>query len=100
MSALQQNIYSFLRLTLVIGARYADFSPTLVAEKLAEEHAKCVSVGLVRELMMASEQWAARWREKAVLIALFDDAISEVGYAASVEQETTATVFCTRETRV
>lgn len=46
--------------TALIGQHYADFGPTLAAEKLRERHAIALSVERVRQLMMAAGYWRAR----------------------------------------
>lgn len=44
----------------LIGAHYADFGPTLAAEKLAEKHAIKLSVETVRKHMIAAGYWKPR----------------------------------------
>ena len=46
--------------TALIGQHYADFGPTLAAEKLRERPAIALSVERVRQLMMAAGYWRAR----------------------------------------
>lgn len=41
----------------LIGAHYADFGPTLAAQKLAEQHAITLSVETVRQQMIAAGYW-------------------------------------------
>ena len=44
----------------LIGAHYADFGPTLAAQKLSEQHAISLSVETVRQQMMAEGLWQPR----------------------------------------
>ena len=44
----------------LIKANYADFGPTLAAEKLAERHGLCLGVETVRRWMLASGLWQDR----------------------------------------
>lgn len=44
----------------LIGSHYADFGPTLAAEKLSEDHGIALSVETVRKQMMAHGYWKAR----------------------------------------
>ena len=49
----------------IIGSRYADFGPTLAAEKLAEQHGILLAVETVRQQMIAAGHWKPR-RGKAI----------------------------------
>lgn len=44
----------------LIGSYYADFGPTLAAEKLSEQHAITLSVETVRQQMIAAGYWKPR----------------------------------------
>ena len=44
----------------LVGARYADFGPTLAAEKLAEQHGIVLAVETVRQQMIAAGYWKPR----------------------------------------
>lgn len=44
----------------IIGSRYADFGPTLAAEKLAEQHGIALAVETVRQQMIAAGYWKPR----------------------------------------
>ena len=48
------------RATTLIGTHYADFGPTLAAEKLAERHDIALSEETVRQLMIAAGFWQPR----------------------------------------